>query len=132
MPHRAPLADAPPVELPNDPRSREARAVRFDFFELYPYDHPRAGEHITREATCGCGRVYEQELLSALVFSVAEAKSPTARALIHVATPDGYVPVRCPACESRALGAGRTAALADGDPTTTGRGAAPVQERLDL
>lgn len=125
-----PIADAPeprveeaPVET-LDPNSVEARALRFDFFARHPMGHPQAGEHVERTRVCDCGREYSQYRLSEKVHEIAALKGSAARHALARATPDGFVPTQCPACESRALGEGRTAVRGDAPP--------PAQETLEL
>lgn len=59
------------------------------------------GNEIKRPATCACGQVYTQRLLSARVMAAAEAHSPRAIALMQDQIPELFVPVACPACERR-------------------------------
>lgn len=92
-----------------------ARALTFDWFQRHPAGHPQAGQHITRERTCACGRRYIQLLLSDRWLAVVEQAGAGAEAALFRDVPTGYVPVLCPACERRALAhypVPRTSALA--------------------
>lgn len=83
-------------------RSEHNAPRRLDF-ATYPPEHPQAGQHITRDRVCHCGREYTQYRLSeAFIVSVSQL-SLFGEAALGDECPDGWVPHWCPACDHKAL-----------------------------
>lgn len=62
----------------------------------------RAGEPITRERTCECGKPFTQRQLSAHFCEIVEKVGGMNAVMRQI--PDLFVPVHCPPCERRDLG----------------------------
>jgi hypothetical protein len=62
------------------------------------------GDPITRAAECECGRVFQQSLLNPAFVGA----NPRVAKEFLKQIPHGYVPIFCPACESKDLGRART------------------------
>lgn len=69
------------------------------------FSKDRDGQTIVRERTCECGARYTQMLLSERFMSIVQQRGSHAVDATMNVIPDMFVPVLCPACESRALGA---------------------------
>lgn len=76
-------------------------------FAVYPEGHQHAGQDMTREVECRCGRVFLQRLLSTLFLKWCETLGGQhAVAAVDHSTRGGWVPVECPRCERIALARG--------------------------
>lgn len=94
------------------------RARASGFFSLDEHGKP-----IARTRVCGCGREFQQFLLSERFLTAAERHSARAIDMVQKQMPDLHVPVNCPACESRELT--RYIGLGEGLPF-----AVPVRPRI--
>lgn len=62
---------------------------------------------ITRQKVCGCGKTFQQRMLSSRFMEIVERQSVQAVTRMMQDIPDLFVPVNCPPCESKALGYAR-------------------------
>jgi hypothetical protein len=73
------------------------------WFEQYPPGHPRAGEPVSRDRVCECGREFTQLMLASGFVSGVRARDLVNSAVLADQLPGGWTPAKCPACEHRAL-----------------------------
>lgn len=78
---------------------------------------------ISRQQTCDCGREFTQFLLSGRFMEIVERHSEKAVDRLMADIPELFVPVSCPACESKALGYAR--------PEQVGSWMMPIRKRME-
>lgn len=91
---------------PPAPTPAERLAPPVDFFARHAPGTPDAGRVIERDRSCLCGRRFVQSQVSAEFVALAERAGGRASEALVRDVPSGWVPVHCPACESRHLGRG--------------------------
>ena len=68
------------------------------------FAHDTAGNVMTRQRSCECGRKFTQVLLSERFYNIIAKRGQRALDMFNRQIPGGYVPVHCPSCERRDLG----------------------------